>query len=79
MVQLNKWGSVYELGRGENYSINEIADVFYRCDAIPGVTYIEPIPGEARHTLCKSELARKKLKWKPKINVDEWLEERLCR
>tara|TARA_Y100000592_G_scaffold20155_1_gene30935 strand:+ start:315 stop:1172 length:858 start_codon:yes stop_codon:yes gene_type:complete len=79
VVQLNKWGSIYELGRGDNYSINEIADVFYRCDAIPGVTYIEPIPGEARHTLCKSELARKKLKWKPKINVDEWLEERLCK
>tara|TARA_Y100001963_G_scaffold9415_1_gene12096 strand:- start:311 stop:1168 length:858 start_codon:yes stop_codon:yes gene_type:complete len=79
VVQLNKWGSTYELGRGENYSINEIADVFYRCNAIPGVTYIEPIPGEARHTLCKSELARKKLKWEPKINVDEWLEERLCK
>ena len=78
VVQLNKWGSTYELGRGENYSINEIADVFYRCNAIPGVTYIDSIPGEARHTLCKSELARKKLKWEPKINVDEWLEGRLC-
>ena len=70
IVQLNKWGSVYELGRGKNHSINEIADMFGG-----ERVYIDEIPGETRNTLCKSELARKKLKWKPKINVDEWLKE----
>ncbi len=74
VVQLNKWGSVYELGRGENYSINELADMFYDGH---NITYIDAIPGEVRNTLCKSELARKKLKWEPKINVKEWIEERL--
>jgi len=74
VVQLNKWGSTYELGRGKNHSINEIADVFYDGH---NVTYIDPIPGEARNTLCKSELARKKLKWEPKINVIHWLQEKL--
>ena len=77
VVKLNKWGSTYELGRGENYSINEVADIFYHCDAIPGVTYIDPIPGETRDTLCRSELARKKLKWKPKINLEDWIKEQL--
>ena len=75
VVQLNKWGSVYELGRGENHSINELADMFYDGH---NIVYIDRIPGEARDTLCRSELARKKLKWKPKINVKEWLEEKLC-
>ena len=76
VVQLNKWGSVYELGRGENHSINELAEMFYDGH---NVTYIDSIPGEVRETLCKSELARKKLKWNPKINVKEWLWEKLCK
>ena len=39
--------------------------------------YIDEIPGEARNTLCKSELARKKLKWNPKINLEDWIEEQI--
>ena len=58
-------GAEFELGRGKNYSINEIADIFYDGH---NVTYIDPIPGEARNTLCRSELARKKLRWKPKTD-----------
>ena len=76
VVQLNKWGSVYELGRGENHSINELAEMVYDGH---NITYIDSIPGEVRNTLCKSELARKKLKWNPKINVKEWLWEKLCK
>ena len=74
VVQLNKWGSVYELGRGKNHSINEVVHMF-NSERI----YIDEIPGETRNTLCKSELARKKLNWKPKINLKEWLEEKLCK
>ena len=74
VVQLNKWGSVYELGRGVNHSINEVVHMF-NSERI----YIDEIPGETRNTLCKSELARKKLNWKPKINLKEWLEEKLCK
>ena len=75
VVYCNKWGSVYELGRGENHSINELAEMFY--DGY-NITYIDSIPGETRETLCRSELARKKLNWKPKINLKEWLWEKLC-
>jgi UDP-glucose 4-epimerase len=76
VVQLNKWGSVYELGRGKNHSINELAEMFYDGH---NINYIDSIPGEARDTLCRSELAREKLKWKPKINVKEWLWEKICK
>ena len=72
VVQLNKWGSVYELGRGENHSINEVAEMFGG-----EKVYIDEIPGETRNTLCKSELARKKLKWNPTINLKEWIKEQL--
>ena len=78
VVQLNKWGSVYELGRGKNHSINEVAEMFRFGDMPhnkPPIKYIDPIPGEVRNTLCKSELARKKLKWRPKINLKEWINE----
>ena len=72
VVQLNKWGNVYELGRGENHSINEVANMFGG-----ERTYIDEIPGETRNTLCRSELARKKLKWKPTINLKDWIKEQL--
>tara|TARA_S200000501_G_scaffold374753_1_gene425040 strand:+ start:624 stop:1472 length:849 start_codon:yes stop_codon:yes gene_type:complete len=76
VVYCNKWGSVYELGRGKNHSINELAEMFYDGH---NITYIDSIPGETRNTLCKSDLARKKLKWKPRIDVKKWLWEKLCK
>ena len=80
VVQLNKWGSVYELGRGENYSINEVSEMFRFGDLphdIPPIKYIDPIPGEVKNTLCKSELARKKLNWNPRINLKNWITEEI--
>tara|TARA_B100000287_G_scaffold319838_1_gene303699 strand:- start:1022 stop:1900 length:879 start_codon:yes stop_codon:yes gene_type:complete len=84
VVQLNKWGSIYELGRGKNYSINEVVEMFLCNGKFSGVSYkdpiyIDPIPGEMRETLCKSELARKKLKWIPKINLEDWINEEISK
>ena len=73
VVKLNKWGSTFELGRGKNYSIKEVVSMFPN----PAWTHIDAIPGEARNTLCRSELARKKLKWKPTINLEDWIKEQL--
>jgi len=76
VVHLNKWGSTYEFGRGKNYSINEVTEMFGAMGE-DDVKYIDEIPGETRDTLCKSELARKKLNWYPKINLEEWIKEQL--
>jgi len=73
VVHLNKWGSTFELGRGVNHSIKELVNMF----PDPTWTYIEAIPGEMQETLCRSDLARKKLKWEPKINLKEWIKEQL--
>ena len=60
----------YEFGRGENYSINEIVDMFGS-----ERTYIDAIPGEARTTLRENDNARNVLKWKPKNNIGDWINE----
>jgi len=60
--------STYELGKGKNYSINEIVDM------IGGErTYIDAIPGEVRETLRTNDSALNILKWKPEINLEDWI------
>ena len=64
----NAWGLDFELGRGVNYSVNDVARMF-------GITptYEDDKPGEAKETLCKSELAREILDWKPKNNLIDYI------
>ena len=64
------WGNVFELGRGKNYSINEIADMFGG-----ERVYMEDKSGEAQNTLCDSSLAKKLLGWKPKKNIEDYINE----
>jgi len=65
----DKGGETFELGRGENYSINVIAQSF---DA--GYTYIDARPGEMRETLCTDTLAHELLGWEPKIDILDYIE-----
>tara|TARA_Y100000593_G_scaffold91208_1_gene179402 strand:- start:607 stop:1482 length:876 start_codon:yes stop_codon:yes gene_type:complete len=66
----------FELGRGVNHSINDIADMF-------GVNYpkkyIDKRPGEYPETLCEDENAFEKLGWKAikdiKDYIENWLED----
>ena len=73
VVKLNQYGKIFELGRGKNHSIKEVINMFPN----PRWEYIPEIPGEVRETLCESKLACELLNWKPKINLDEWIEEQL--
>ena len=64
IMEKKAYGNEFELGRGKNISINEVAKMLN----------INPIyktskPGEARHTLCESKLAKKILDWHPKIDL----------
>ena len=64
----------YELGTGINYSINEVANMFNHRKK-----YISARSGEYDVTLCDYSKAGKKLGYKPKDNlkqyVKQWLEE----
>jgi UDP-glucose 4-epimerase len=70
------WGHIFELGRGTNFSIKEVADMF-KYDMIE---YAADKPGEAINTLCEDTLAKEVLGWEPKINlidyINEWNEKR---
>ena len=61
-------GAEFELGRGKNYSINEVADMFGG-----ERKYIDSINGEVRETLCTDKNTKEILEWKPKRNVEDWI------
>lgn len=62
------WGHTFELGRGKNFSVNEIADMFKQ-----EVIYKENKPGEAEVTLCDDTLAKEILGWEPKLNIKDYI------
>ena len=63
------YGEIYELGRGENFSINEIANMFKTT-----TKYIPARPGEYETTLCDFTKAKKDLGWTPTKNVDDYIQ-----
>lgn len=58
----------FELGRGRNHSVNEIAEML---NITP--IYKPSKPGEARNTLNTDRLATDMLGWEPKINLEDYL------
>jgi UDP-glucose 4-epimerase len=65
-------GEVFELGRGKNYSVNEIAQAFG--ENYP-TKYIDGKPGEMRETLCSDENANELLGWNPQFDVIDFIKE----
>ena len=61
---------IFELGRGVNYSINEVADMF---DKYYIKEYIPARKGEYDRTLCDYSKAELKLGWKPKLNLEDYI------
>ena len=66
------WNIIFELGKGHNYSVNEIADTFGK-----KVEYTDNKPGEAEVTLCTDILAREVLGWNPKKDIIDYIKEYL--
>ena len=62
------YGNNFELGRGKNYSVNEIAQML---NITP--VYQPAKPGEARNTLNTDTSAQSILGWEPKINLEDYL------
>jgi UDP-glucose 4-epimerase len=68
------WGNVFELGRGKNYSIKDIADMFGK-----DIVYEDNKPGEADVTLCDYSVANSILGWEPTINIEDYIKDYLCK
>jgi nucleoside-diphosphate-sugar epimerase len=62
------WGHMFELGRGKNYSIKEVADMFQT-----DIVYEDDKPGEAQVTLCTDTLAKEVLGWEAKLNLEDYI------
>ena len=62
------YGHTFELGRGKNYSVNEVAKMF-------GINpkYKPPKPGEARDTLCKDKSSTEILGWIPQKELSDYI------
>jgi len=71
MIMYQKeYGHEFELGRGNNHSVNEIADMF-------GITpiYKDEKPGEARETLNTDDTAFDVLGWVATTNIEDYINE----
>lgn len=70
IMEQQAYNKDFELGRGKNYSVNEVASMF----KITPI-YKDAKPGEARNTLCESKLANEILDWTPKINLEDYVKD----
>ena len=61
-------GDEFELGRGKNFSINEVADIFGG-----EKKYIPARPGEYPTTLCDYSKAHGELDWTPHRNLEDYI------
>ena len=61
----------FNIGSGENYSVNDIADMF-GAEKIYGEKRTEP-----KNSLANISRAKLLLKWKPVIKLTEWIKEQL--
>ena len=69
MEQKDAWGEIFELGRGINYSIQEIAEMF----EYDSIVYEPNKPGEADITLCEDTKAKDMLGWVPVKTIEEYI------
>ena len=69
-VDMRYAGEIFELGRGVNFSIKEIAEMFGA-----EIEYIPKRPGEYDVTLCDYSKANETLDYNPVKNIDEYIKE----
>ncbi len=70
IMQKQAYGFEFELGRGKNYSVNEVLQMFYQT-----ADYLPARPGEALTTLNTDSTAKEILGWNPSRNLEDYLKE----
>ena len=68
IMEQKEYNHIFELGRGKNYSVNEVANMM---GILP--IYKENKPGEAQNTLADSSWANIILNWEPKIDLEKYI------
>lgn len=67
-IDKNLLGTVFNIGSGKNYSINEIAKMYDH-----EFINVPPRIGESRETLANNQKAKSILSWDPVKNLEDWL------
>ena len=69
IFEKKSWGQIFELGRGDNYSIGEVVKMYGQKE----INYYDNRAGEAQDTLCNSSLSKDLLSWEPTKNLIDWI------
>ena len=69
LMKKDNRADIFELGRGKNHSINELADMFGG-----NKTYIPARKGEYDRTLCDYTIAQEVLGWTPSLNLKDYVQ-----
>ena len=69
IIKKQVWGEIFELGRGNNFSVKEIAEMY----GYSNIIYKEDREGEAQDILCDLSLAKDLLGWEPTKNIEDWI------
>lgn len=72
VVNSDCFGQVYNVGTGENHSINQIARMIS-----PNTVNLLPRAGEARVTLANNKKLKATFGWEPKVKLEDWISENL--
>ena len=67
-IDQDYYGSIFNIGSGENISIVEIANLISK-----NQTFIAERSGEAKTTLANIDKAKTVLNWKPSVRLKEWI------
>ena len=67
-VDSDVFGQLYNVGTGNNYSVNQIARMIS-----DNTINIAPRPGESRVTLANNQKLRKTFGWEPTIKLEDWI------
>lgn len=71
-TELDRWGETFNIGFGENWSIQELAD-----QVSEKQIHLSARPGEMRETLADIGKAKAELTWKPKLRVTDWINSKI--
>ena len=67
----NVLGEIFNIGSGTNHNIHQLVSLVGGKKA--EYVYIPERPGESRETLSDCSKAHELLKWKPQMNVEDWI------
>jgi UDP-glucose 4-epimerase len=67
-VDSDAFGQIYNIGTGNNYSVNQVARMISN-----NTTNIAPRPGETRLSLANNQKFCKTFDWKPSVKLENWV------